>query len=112
MNDFVFRHSVRLLIEGKADVYCIDKDGLTAYHLAILNHHNDVLQEFIKANTEMVPEDGNYAISSDNVDAVKLIMDYISYNYAGRKDFKYEGFSEVLDGDHEEVAEAMVEHDR
>ena len=91
---------------------CVDKDGRKAHHLAVLNHHNDVLKVFIDAKVEMFPDDGDSAIYSDNVEAMNMIMDYLSSNYAVSKDFKFKGFDQILAGDHEEIAEAVVDHFR
>ena len=91
---------------------CVDKDGRKAHDLAVLNHHNDVLKVFIDAKVEMFPDDGDTAIYSDNVEAMNMIMDYLSSSYARSTDFKYEGFNEIFAGDHEEIAEAVVDHHR
>ena len=88
----------------------VDKDGRKALHLAVLNHHNDVLKVFIDAKVEMFPDDGDSAIYSDNVEAMNMIMDYLANNYVGSNDFKYEGFNKIFEGDHEEIAEAVVDH--
>ena len=60
----------------------------------------------------MLPEDTEPAIISDNVEGMIMLIDYLSKNYADKKDIKYKGFALVLEGDHEEIAEAIVEHYR
>ena len=61
---------------------------------------------------EILPEDTDPAISSDNVEAMVMLMDYLSKNHNGNSDFKYKGFNQVLEGDHDEIAEAIVQHYR
>ena len=90
----------------------VDKDGRRAHHLAVLSHHNDVLKVFIDAKVEMFPDDGDPAICSDNVVAMNMIMDYLAKSYAAANDFKFRGFDQILAGDHEEIAEAVVDHFR
>ena len=60
----------------------------------------------------MLPEDTEPAIISDNVEGMIMLMDYLTKNYVGENGFKYKGFALVLEGDHEEIAEAIVEHYR
>ena len=90
----------------------VDKDGQKAHHLAVLNHHNDVLKVFIDAKVEMFPDEVDPAIFSDNVVAMNMIMDYLVNNHVGSNDFKFKAFDQILAGDHEEIAEAVVDHYR
>ena len=106
------RYAVQLLIKAQVDMSTVDKDGQKAHHLAVLNHHNDVLKVFIDAKVEMFPDDGDPAICSDNVVAMNMIMDYLAKNYVESTDFKFRGFDQILAGDHEEIAEAVVDHFR
>ena len=101
-----------LLIESKAELNTLNKEEKKPIHLAIINKHDDVVKTMIEAKADLVPEDITVAIKAENVNAMVMLMDFMTTKYVGVTDLEFDGLLQALDGNCQDVVEAIVDHYR
>ncbi|KLJ07588.1 hypothetical protein EMPG_16946 [Blastomyces silverae] len=108
---------LRLLLDKGVNLRAVDRDGQTALHLAVINHHVSLAELLLKAgsNTEAASHGGSkplyIAAELGNVAFVNLLLRFSADVESHNDETGYTAFHQALLNGHADVAEALLENE-